>query len=559
MSTRVGITVEEYSSQSSAGSTNRKSKKEIPPSLTTQRFAIQSLSDPTSDSKGHFLSIPLCVLRIEALLGLLLRLMKMWHRLVGLLCFASCSASTAYRVNKVPVMSNETSSDSSAFSKSTRATLATKVPSSADWHMSPVTVIQARVQGDAPVWNKRAQRWLSKYGNTTELAYRNNLDTVNTASVEGALMYVQAEGINVNEQSVKCERKNKMQYIVFYQVTIVQPTYGIKYYENHTPPEYGKFVAMDGAKCTDQGSDLSEDCKVYYGLDGEMKIGPMVGSTLQTTDPRAPYAYNHWFSYANSCAQKLREDKTDECRAEYPGGLCPLGVEPDGKNCTFSYTILGFLNLDDLVGITDMGYRSYKEFCEDGGIEFKATNTGKGFDVDESIDFWKDPGDKDANTERTQKMIRMYNAIASSSAYMKPLPSIAKLTASNPKCYQNSAKCANAPYGCRRSLYSQICSVCSSSDPCETGNFKFPTLTLPSNSSTSSSGKTSNDISQDTGFSPSSSQSRLRPETSGMTLHSSQNTSERTSASDKASNNAGLVAATSSLVTFIALVASSWL
>uniref|UniRef100_M4BY29 Uncharacterized protein n=1 Tax=Hyaloperonospora arabidopsidis (strain Emoy2) TaxID=559515 RepID=M4BY29_HYAAE len=68
--------------------------------------------------------------------------------------------------------------------------------------MTAVTLVQARVQGDAPVWNKDAKMWLSEFGDTTELAYMNNLDTVNTASVEGTLTFVRAEGINVNEQSV---------------------------------------------------------------------------------------------------------------------------------------------------------------------------------------------------------------------------------------------------------------------------------------------------------------------------------------------------------------------
>ncbi|CAI5720857.1 unnamed protein product [Peronospora destructor] len=358
--------------------------------------------------------------------------------------------------------------------------------------MSPVTVVHARVQGDAPVWNKEAKMWLSKYGDTAELAYMNNLDTVNMASVEGALMFVQAEGINVDEQSVKCERKNKMQYVVFYEVTIAQPAYGIKYYENHTPPEYGEFVAMDTAKCTDENSDLSVNCKVYYGLDGESDIGLMVGSNLQTTDPRAPYLDNYWFSYPNSCAQKLRDEKTDKCRAKYPGGLCPMGVKPDGDKCTFSYKILGYLNIDDLVGITEMGYSNYTAFCEDGGVEFKASNSGSGFDVEESIDFWKKPGDEDANSNRTSAMVKLYNKLASNdtSSNMMPLPSVEKLTAANPKCYENSKACTTSQYGCSRTLYSQICAVCnSSSDGCEVApsSFSFPDLKLPPNSTTDGS------------------------------------------------------------------------
>ncbi|KAE9281013.1 hypothetical protein PF008_g27996 [Phytophthora fragariae] len=352
------------------------------------------------------------------------------------------------------------------------------------WHMSPVKVIHARVQGDAPVWNEEAKLWLSKYGDTKEQQYMNNLDTVNTASVEGALMYVQAEGINVNEQSVKCHRKNDMQYVVFYEMTIVQPTYGIKYHESHSPPEYGDFVAMDGAKCTNAGADLPQSCKIYNGLDGEKRIGPMVGCNPQGSDPRAPYPANFWFSYPNSCVQKYRAEKTDQCRAEFPGGLCPMGVQPDGDKCSFSYKVLGYLNIDDLVGITKMGFGTYQQFCESGGVEFKATNTGHGFEVEQCIDFWKNPGDQNANANRAAQMVATYNQLAGNgtSTNMEPLPPVEALTAANPKCYQNSASCAHAQFGCSREQYSQICSVCSSAaDGCVTApaGYSFPELSAP--------------------------------------------------------------------------------
>jgi hypothetical protein len=487
------------------------------------------------------------------------RNINMWTRF-GLLCFLLgaplVSASSAAHL-KALVTKEESdlvaASGSSATVSTVTATSTSSSSSTSGWTMSPVTVVQARVQGDAPVWNEEAQLWLSEYGDTTELAYMNNLDTVNTASVEGALMYVQAEGINVNEQSVECHRKNDMQYVVFYELTIVQPTYAIKYYESHTPQEYGEFVAMDGAKCTDEGSDLSDDCKVYYGLDGEMDIGPSVGANLQTSDPRAPYPGNYWFSYPNSCAQELRADKTDECRAEYPGGLCAMGVEPDGSNCTFSYKILGYLNIDDLVGITELGYSNYTEFCEDGGVEFKATNTGSGFDVDESIAFWEDPGDEDANSERATKMVTMYNELVSNgtSANMEALPSIDTLASANPKCYENSPKCASAQYGCNRTLYAQICGVCESdADGCEAApsTFSFPALTLPSNSSSSSSSSSdsSTDSSTDAG-------------TSSSTGSGSDASNQGADALSNGSSAAVSAKMASAAVALVALVASSLL
>ncbi|KAE9004853.1 hypothetical protein PR001_g17606 [Phytophthora rubi] len=477
----------------------------------------------------------------------------MWRRF-GLLCFLLGAPLSAAANLKLAVTKSTTATGSSSAATSATVTASSAGSSSLasannGWHMKAVTSVQARVQGDAPVWNAEAQQWLSKYGDTTELAYMNNLDTVNTASVEGALMYVQAEGINVNEQSVKCHRKNDMQYVVFYEVTIVQPTYGIKYYESHAPAEYGEFVAMDGAKCTDEGSDLSEDCKVYYGLDGEMDIGPMVGSNLQTSDPRAPYPGNYWFSFPNSCAQKLRADKTDECRAEYPGGLCPMGTSPDGDKCTFSYKILGYLNIDDLVGITEMGYSNYTQFCEDGGVEFKATNTGSGFEVDEAIDFWAKPGDEDANSERTKKMVELYNALASNgtSANMQPLPSVETLTSANPKCYENNAKCASSQNGCSRTLYSQLCTVCSSSgDGCEAApsTFSFPELELPANASKSSSDDSSSSSSTE----------------AGSSTDSAQALSDGSGSGKKGSSSSAVTATTASAaMALVALVASSLL
>ncbi|TDH69176.1 hypothetical protein CCR75_005879 [Bremia lactucae] len=349
------------------------------------------------------------------------------------------------------------------------------------WHMSPIKVIQARIQGDAPVWDPSVNRFLSRYGSSTDDKYMNNLDTVNMASVDGALMYVQAEGINIKEHSITCERKNHMQFIVFYEMQILQPTASIQHYETHTPLEYGKFVAMDGAKCTNAGSEVLDSCKVYYGLDNTTQIGPNVGCDEQDSDPRAPYPGNYWCSYPNSCAIMDRASKSSECRAQYRGGLCPMGIEPDGITCTFSYQILGYLNLDDLVGITKLGFSNYYNFCQNGGIEFQATHSENGFDVEECLEFWREPGNPEANRNRTSQMIAMYNDRIRNgqSLHMRPLPSVQSLTDSNPECYKNSPTCASAPFGCKRSMLSQICSVCLTVEPeCKTppAYFAFPNL-----------------------------------------------------------------------------------
>ncbi|KAG3111955.1 hypothetical protein PI125_g8669 [Phytophthora idaei] len=227
-----------------------------------------------------------------------------------------------------------------------------------------------------------------------------------------------------------------------------------------------------------------------------------------------------------------------------------MGVQPDGDNCTFSYKILGYLNIDDLVGITEMGYSNYTEFCEDGGVEFKASNTGSGFDVEESIDFWLNPGDEDANSNRTSIMVEMYNELASNgtSANMSPLPSIETLTSANPKCEENSPKCASAANGCARSLYSQICMACSSSDSCEAPSSSFPDLKLPSNASSSSSEDGSSDSSNDVGDSSTDS-------TTGSANALSDDSGSKTSSSSSAASTTKA----SAVAAFAALVVSSLL
>jgi hypothetical protein len=163
--------------------------------------------------------------------------------------------------------------------------------------------------------------------------------------------------------------------------------------------------------------------------------------------------------------QKWR-NKTDTCRADFPGGLCPYGTRPDGVKCTFSYKMLGYVLLDDVVGITrmihsstGMFYKNYTEFCQDkqneySGVEFElipGTNTSK------SIPFWSNPFSTKANLNRTLHVINMYNEKASLEKSTTPLPTIDKLTASNPPCHENVEKCSrrNAPFGCRRVGFAQ--------------------------------------------------------------------------------------------------------
>ncbi|KAG7390703.1 hypothetical protein PHYBOEH_006931 [Phytophthora boehmeriae] len=334
-----------------------------------------------------------------------------------------------------------------------------------------------------PMWNAANQRFVSTYYTTFDEKYRAVLDTVNMAAVEGAFKYVQAECINASVVA-DCKRKNNIKYIVFYETTVVQPAAAMDYYANATDQhdfaiEHCPFIPMDGGRCNpNSDGSFPEVCNQYIGADGQPDLGFCVGGTLQDNEVIAPYPHNYWFSFPNSCPLERWSDKTDECRAEFSGGMCPLGAEPDGESCTFTYEILGYIPLDDVVGITSMVnpqtnsyYADYAEFCEAGGVEFSASVSGDKVTLLEGLDFWSNPGDSDANAARIERLVSAYDALVaenpstSDGGTMRPLPTVASLQSVNPPCYENSAICANAEFGCRRSYRSQICEVCTSATP----------------------------------------------------------------------------------------------
>jgi len=236
--------------------------------------------------------------------------------------------------------------------------------------MKTVTVVHGRVQADTPVWVDEYNGYVSSY--TSPNQYQAALDSVNTAAVEGSLMYVQAEGINQALRPGDCNRKSSMDKVVFYKLEIVQPEAALEAYDaSNEFHEYGPYMAMDSGQCTPIATDtLSDDCYALYGGNGESKVGMCIGGNSRSTDARAPYPNNVWFDLPSSCVMETFSDKTDSCRQEYSGGLCSYGTKPDGETCTFSYEILGWIKLDDLVGITELGYSNYTEFCEAGNIEF---------------------------------------------------------------------------------------------------------------------------------------------------------------------------------------------
>lgn len=364
--------------------------------------------------------------------------------------------------------------------------------------MKPVRVVHARVQSDTPMLVDG--QFVSSYGKGDLAAgYLSAMDTVNTASVEGALMYVQAEGINYNSRSAenRCVRKTKMTNIVFYEILIAQTNETIAQFQSKwEAPEYGPMIPMDSGRCTPLDRDeLPVECYQFNGENEQPNVGPFVGGGSKTDDVRAPYPGNYWFSFPNTCPTEAWANKTAACRNETRKGLCSVGDGPDGVECTFAYNILGWVPIDDVVGITSIvnnatgePFANFTQWCNasDSNIEFEGSDTTG--EMTDGLKFWSDPTNKSANALRAQKVLDTYAALLTSQsssqinssliASFKSLPSIEALEAVNPPCYRSVASCGSG-YGCKRVGYSQICTPCTEDENCTTidGSFVFPNLT----------------------------------------------------------------------------------
>jgi len=253
-------------------------------------------------------------------------------------------------------------------------------------------------------------------------------------------------------------------------------------------------LAMDSGRCTPlAGEKLPAECYQFNGENKQPNLGPFVGGTDKSDSDRAPYSNNIWFSFPNSCPTKTWADKTDECRSSTRRGLCDIDTAPDGVTCTFSYNILGWVPIDDVVGITAIPnpqtgskFTNFTEWCasKNDNVEFVAGSDHK---MTGGLEFWKDPLNKTANAARTQTMIDVYAQLVDGKikspqikgtdlAAMKKLPEVSALAAKNPPCYKSVPNCNTAP-GCKRTGYSQICAKCEAGENCKTdASFKFPTL-----------------------------------------------------------------------------------
>ncbi|KAG1705371.1 hypothetical protein DVH05_004302 [Phytophthora capsici] len=379
------------------------------------------------------------------------------------------------------------------------ADLETKTYPQDSYHMPAVRAVHARVQSDAPILVDGV--FVSSFGGgDLEAGYLSAMDTVNTASVEGALMYVQAEGINVNvrAEEERCERKSGMANIVFYEVIIVQTNETLAQFQDSwgKTPEYGPMLPMDSGRCTplsDEEDDFPAGCLQFNGDDDQPNVGPFVGGGIKDDDVRAPYPDNYWFSFPGTCPLEGWGDKTDECRNSTRKGLCSYGQGPDGVDCTFAYNILGWVTIDDVVGITaienpDTGstYANFTEWCNADSNNTEFVGNKETGEMESGLPFWEDPLNTTANAARAEAVVAKYEETLSSGSTQieaslisafRALPTPEELAKTNPPCYQTVEACGSGN-GCKRVGYSQLCTECTADEGCATGGsgFEYPKL-----------------------------------------------------------------------------------
>jgi len=387
------------------------------------------------------------------------------------------------------------------------------------WNMPVVTMIHARVTGSQPVFNSATNEW------EEPSLYGGKLACSNTASMYGALQYGQAE-VWPDSEVTNCQRRSNATFIVYYEVQISQPNATLAYFESSALqqlPEYGRYTAMDSGKITNAqswgpglvyGSYENETISSANFGDWTMNGGSVSsnpelgfyvgGEDYGVADLRAPYPENYWFSLVSSCPYNVYANKSSTCLGGN-GGLCAGGPSnynttggiPNGVDCTWNYKVLGYIDINALVGLYDVispstglpysnanPITAYQEFCQEKSNSMNGSFFGWTLNSDgtytqtSGFSFWNEPSSEAACQARAEAAVAFFNNKTANPNNFQ-IPSVEELAALNPKCYDVTPSCQKTT--CMRNTQ-QICVPCTSADAgCETlpSTSSIPTLTYP--------------------------------------------------------------------------------
>jgi hypothetical protein len=241
-------------------------------------------------------------------------------------------------------------------------------------------------------------------------------ENVNLASLGGVLWYIHNELIN----HCATERGNgefgfrrfKTARILRYKITMkaTQPLYELGM-------NFASRVAFDFGKNTgawEHFRDAVSYFKFGYNV-GCNVVGegpyPLCPSGQGKWENFCPIEYTtaYWYSFPGKCPTADLQGKTPLCESELPGGACK--TVPTGQgNCTYHWEDAGWINMDDLSGITAK-YGSHYEFCKANCLEYNKFDTKPGAndrDQGRCISFWNDRKNRQACDRRQQAVLNEF-------------------------------------------------------------------------------------------------------------------------------------------------------
>lgn len=211
------------------------------------------------------------------------------------------------------------------------------------------------------------------------------LGNTNAASAGGVLGYLHSEVIPSFAVPPTGRRLNDIDAIAVFEVHLRNGS-GARIFHSYDPPSeailFGPYMAFNnGVAMPPQARDQIA------------RFGAYVGIQDQGNHPRHAYP-GDWFSFVGACPLSpwRRNDVTGQREKPSPcptpialEDICPASGRPDGTpSCQYTYTYLGYVRLDDLVGITSKAHPlckegekkracvDYTDFRRNGGIEYSA-------------------------------------------------------------------------------------------------------------------------------------------------------------------------------------------
>lgn len=228
---------------------------------------------------------------------------------------------------------------------------------------------------------------------------RYKMENVNMASLAGVLWYLHREVV------ASIPRKFHIDRIERYSVTMKTT----EDYYNHTPNQFGPFVAFDSGSAKGRGEIWSK----YGFVVGCQLVDPNLYNYVPPLSeqpscfPRSafPCRAPKWYSLPGPCPEERKSQKPPECARRWPGGMCPSADVTGSHTCTYYMQHAGTIRLDELEGIDDYdnwwigtnattGART-----PNGNIEYNPT-----LDAGVGMDFWDGRHDKKNCTRRMKAL-----------------------------------------------------------------------------------------------------------------------------------------------------------